>query len=84
MGWNQVINRRIAVLQQMRRGAAVLLLCGFSVLIIAGCKVETKMSPEDKANFNGGPMPAGYKPDVGSPAQSAAPPAPGSGVTAPK
>lgn len=45
--------------------------------MLVGCGAKTKMSEEDKANFKGGPMPAGYKdrfaPGNGPPAQSPPP-----------
>jgi hypothetical protein len=75
---------RIAVLRQIKRGTTVLLFCGLGILVLGGCKVETKMSPEDKANFNGGPMPAGFNSQVSSPAEKTAPAAPGPAKQAPK
>ena len=62
-----------------RRRGSILLLAALSLLgplAVTGCKTETKMPEADKANFNGGPMPADFKPGVPAgppPAAAAAP-----------
>lgn len=44
-------------------GVIALLTALLTGLLLAGCddSANTKMSPQDQANFKGGPMPAGYK-----------------------
>ncbi|HVK05285.1 MAG TPA: hypothetical protein VM490_17535 [Armatimonadaceae bacterium] len=57
-----------------RRMALLAALALLGALTAAGCKTDTKMPEEDKANFNGGPMPADFKPGVpAGPPPAAAP-----------
>ena len=45
------------------------------IALLAGCKAESKMAPNEEANFKGGPMPADFAAKRGMPAGPPATPA---------
>ncbi|RYG75393.1 MAG: hypothetical protein EON59_18285 [Alphaproteobacteria bacterium] len=49
------------------RVSAIALAGTLGVVLLAGCKAESKMAPNEEANFKGGPMPADFAAKRGNP-----------------